>query len=467
MAKKKLSSSTSGPSLVSIDIHDMAFPNDYGVGKAAGYVLFVPGALPQDRIKAEIVKRGKHFGYARMVSLEQPSPLRIKPPCPHFGLCGGCTLQNIGYQHQLLMKERYLHETLKRVGDIDATKVDVLPICPSPLTYSYRSKIELSFGEEQGQAVLGLRQRLSPFEKYDGSVIPLHGCMNFSATLTRIIPVFTDYARSHRLACYNMLTRRGTLRRLIVREAKASGDIMVILEATTGRLPDTSGLWQAMIKTAPEIKSFFCAVNRRTGDSTRFEQILHVGGHVFIEEKVDPWIFRVHPESFFQPNPKSAETLYRQIPSMAPLSRDETMLGLYCGMGPIEISLSPFVKTVTGIDSLPQNIANAVENSLINNRSNCTFLTGAVERLHVTGSITRPDITVVDPPRGGLTPAACNLIATLKPRKLIYISCNPSTLARDLKLFIAKGYTIGKIAPFDFFPHTSHSETFVYLQDHL
>ncbi len=468
MTEKKLSNFPSGSSFYSIHIDDIAFPNDYGVGKVDGYVLFVPGALPGDRVKVEIVKRGERFGYGKIVSIEEPSPSRVTPLCPHFGPCGGCTLQNMAYDDQLLIKERYLRETLKRIGGTDTAQLDMLPITPSPLIHFYRSKLELAFGQEGGNVILGLRQRVSPFEKYGSKVVPLERCVIFSPLLEKIIPIFTDYAHAHHLVPYNPLTRQGSLRHLILREAKSSGDIMVILEATrAGALPDMIKIWQALTDTIPHIKSFFGAVNGAPSDVIRFEKVFPVGGRSFIEEEVASRVFRIYPQSFFQPNPKSAELLYRQIPVLASLRSEETVLGLYCGIGPIEISLSPFVKKVTGIDSLPQNITNAVENCRLNERLNCFFFTGAVEDLHHGGLVGRPDILVFDPPRGGLTKKALRVIMELRPPKLIYISCNPSTLARDLKLFLRSSYAVKKIAPFDFFPHTSHLETFVYLQNHL
>ena len=447
-----------------IEISDIAFPNDYGVGKIDRYVLFVPGAVPKDRIRVEVIGQGKRFGYGKIVSIEEPSPFRIEPPCPHFGLCGGCTLQNLAYENQLGIKENYLRQTLKRLAHIDTDRIDMFPITPSSETYFYRNKLELAFGEKDGQVILGLRERVSPLEQYRARVVPLRTCSVFSPLLEKIIPIFTEFANTNRLAPYNPITKQGFLRHLIVREAKSSGELMFILETKTGVLPDLEKCWQTLTQHIPQVISFYSATNNGPSDVIRYEQILHITGKPFIEEKIGSFTFHIYPQSFFQPNTKAAEALYQNIGELAELNKHETILGLYCGTGPIEISLSPFVKQVSGIDSLSENITNAIENCRINGITNCSFRAGKVEDLLKNKSFHGPDILILDPPRGGMSKDALKPILKLHPQKIVYISCNPSTLARDLKGFRENGYTIEKIAPFDFFPHTSHLETLVYLR---
>lgn len=449
-----------------VAISDIAFPNNYGVGKIDGYVLFVPGALPEDLIRVEIIRRGKKFGYGKIVNIEKPSPLRVEPSCPHFGICGGCTLQNLAYDNQLIIKENYLRQTLKRLGNINTKEIDIHPIVPSPRVSFYRTKLELAFGEKDGQIILGLRERVSPFEQYSSWVVPLQACEVFSPLIEKIILIFTNYALANNLTPYNPTTRKGFLRHLIIRETKSTGDLMFILETTTGTLPDPEKLWQTLNNDLPQAKSLYSAINNGLTDVIRHEKTFHINGSPFIEEKLGDFIFHIHPQSFFQSNAGAAKGLYERIPDLAALSRDETMLGLYCGTGAIEIFLSPFVKKVIGIDSLPQNITNAIENCRINGRTNCSFHARTVENLLHDRSIHKPDILILDPPRAGITSVALKVILELRPAKIVYISCNPSTLARDLKYFRENRYTINKIVPFDFFPHTSHLETLVYLHDH-
>lgn len=461
--KKSKTGRPSDGSCHSIYIDDIAFPNNYGVGKKDGYVLFVPGALPGDLVNVEIINRNKKFGYGRMVSIEENSPLRIDPPCPHFGLCGGCTLQNLAYDHQLTIKENYLRQTLKRLGHIDLNDIEVSPIAPSPDTSFYRGKIELAFGEVHGQITLGLRERVSPFERYWAGVVPLRECRAFSPLIKKIIPFFVDFADANHFVPYSPITKQGFLRHLIVRESKSTGELMCILETTTGVLPNMKQWWQMLNQRVPEVKSLYSTVNNGQTDVVRYEKTLLVAGKSYIEESIGPFTFHVYPQSFFQPNPKGAEKLYERIPDLAAFNKNQRMLGFYCGAGPIEIFLSPHVREVIGIDFLPENIANAVENCQINAVANCSFHAAAVENFLKIIPIQEPDILIIDPPRGGITNKAFRIILELTPAEIIYISCNPSTLARDLKLFCEKQYTIEKIAPFDFFPHASHLETVVCL----
>jgi 23S rRNA (uracil1939-C5)-methyltransferase len=242
--------------------------------------------------------------------------------------------------------------------------------------------------------------------------------------------------------------------------------MMFILETKTGILPHLEECWQMLAQHIPQAISFYSAINNGPADVIRYEQIFHIAGKPFIEEKIGSFTFHIYPQSFFQPNAKAAEALYQNIGELAGLNKHETILGLYCGTGPIEISLSPFVKQTSGIDSLSENITNAIENCRINGITNCSFHAGKVEDLLKNRSFHMPDILILDPPRGGMSKNALKVILKLHPPKIVYISCNPSTLARDLKHFQENRYTIEKIAPFDFFPHTSHLETLVYLQHH-
>ena len=340
------------------------------------------------------------------------------------------------------------------------------PITPSPETFCYRSKIELAFGEQNGQITLGLRERSSPFTRYTAPVVPLRECRAFSPLIKKIIPVFADFAQTNRFIPYNPITRKGFLRDLIVRESKSTGELLCILETTKGILPDMKQCWLTLIQEVPEVTSFYSAINIGQTDVVRYEKTFHIAGKSFIEEKLGAFTFRINPQSFFQPNTKAAEKLYEKIPDLIALDKNQTMLGLYCGAGPIEIFLSPYVREVTGIDSLPENITNAIENCRTNAVTNCSFHAMTVESLLENSSMQKPDILLIDPPRAGITREALTVILEFGPAKIVYISCNPSTLARDLKLFRENNYLIEKIAPFDFFPHTSHLETVVCLHRH-
>ena len=482
--------------MATVEITDVALPNNYGVAKEDGLVIFVPDAVPGDRVRVRIIKESKRFAYGEIVEMLIPSPFRVSPECPHFGPCGGCTFQNFTYEKQLEIKENYLLQTLKRIGGLNTECIKISPIIPSPDIFFYRNKLELSFGNQDGSITLGLRERVSPFKGYEGNVIPLKTCLISSHAVEKIIPLFAEFAKKHGLAAYNPLTGHGFLRHLILRESKTTGELMAILETKEGIIPDLippenplsppfpeqnrfgtgakglnppsppfikggnwGGLWQALTKFVPEIKSLYRIINNKPGDDFHPEKSYCIAGKPYIEETLNNIKFRVFPESFFQPNTKSAEILYRKIVELTRLEPYEKVLGLYCGAGPIEISLSQHAKEVIGIDSTHTNIINARENCRLNGIKNCLFYEGKIETVLNTVNLKDVDLLIVDPPRAGISKKGLEYIFKLHPQKIGYVSCNPSTLARDLKILQHNHYHIISIIPFDFFPHTSHLET--------
>ncbi|MCX5813632.1 MAG: 23S rRNA (uracil(1939)-C(5))-methyltransferase RlmD [Proteobacteria bacterium] len=446
---------------ITTEIIDIALPNNYGVAKTDGLVVFVPEAVIGDRVKVRILRKEKKVAYGEILEIVAPSPFRVMPRCPHFGPCGGCTFQSLAYEKQLDLKENYLLQTLKRIGGLDMKNIRIFPIFPSPDTYFYRNKLELAFGEREGIITMGLRERVSPFKNYKGNVVPIERCLITNPVTEKIIPFFTAFAQKHGLAAYNTFTGKGSLRHLILRESKTSGELMAVLETTEGIMPDLFPLWQSLVTLFPEAKSFYRIINNRPGDDFHTGKLNHIAGKTYIEETLNGFKFRVFPESFFQPNTRAAEILYRKIIELTGLKTDEKLLGLYCGAGPIEISLSGYTKEVIGIDSLHTNIINAKENCRLNNVKNCLFYAGKVEAILGKINLDKIDLLIVDPPRGGISKEGLKHIFRIDPKKIGYVSCNPSTLARDLKDILMHGYSITDIAPFDFFPHTPHIETFV------
>jgi len=447
-----------------VDIVDIALPNDYGVARRDGLVIFVPGAVIGDRVRIRISRPGKRFAYGEIIGIETPSPFRTKPACPNFGPCGGCTLQHLAYEKQIALKENYLLESLQRIGRIDITRVKRSPIVPSPDQYFYRSKLELAFGEKGGRIALGLRERVSPFRPFTGRVIPLAECRIFSPVAARLIPFFLDFAAAHRLRAFTPRTGKGFLKHLILREIKATGDVMATVETRPGKFPDPAGLIKRLADDVPVVKSLNHAVNDRTDDVIRFARVRHLYGEHSIDEQLGGLTLRVHPEAFSQPNTRGAALLYNKILESSYVTEDATVLGLYCGTGPIEIWLSKRARRVIGIDADPANIACARESCRLNNVTNCTFHQGRVEGTLPHQDLGKPDLLVVDPPRTGITPDGLNALLAINAPAITYVSCNPATLARDLRVLKDRKYSIDKIIPFDLFPHTGHLETLVFLK---
>jgi len=448
-------------------VEDVALPNDWGVARSGGRILFVPGAVPGDRLLLRAVKEESRFGYAETVRVLEPSPHRTEPACPHFGPCGGCMLQNLRYEKQLEIKERSLYETLRRIGGLAPGEEARSAIAPSPDLFRYRNKMEFSFGLEDGRPVLGLRERGSPLGPKRWRTTPLGRCEIFSPAAGALIPVFLEFAREGGHTVFDRRTGRGFLRNVVLREGKRSGQVMAVL-VTTGERELRDGVLQDLARRAmeahPPLRSVFWGVNNSRADVVQYERLVLAAGEPFLEEKLGGMIYRVYPETFFQPNPAAAEALYDRLAVETGLSSEKSVLGLYCGAGTLEIFLSRRAGRVTGVDSAAANIAAAEENRALNAAANCRFLEGTVESLLKEPPEEAPDVLVLDPPRSGLSDKALRRVLAIGAPRTAYVSCGPSTLARDLKSFLAGGYRLERIAPFDFFPHTAHLETLAVLR---
>ncbi len=448
-----------------VTVTDIAMPGGAGVAKIDNFVVFIPGAVPGDRVAVRMIKREKRFGHGELIAVEEASAYRVDPPCPHFDRCGGCTMQSIQYAKQLEIKGTYLRQCLKRIGRLDIPEGIFDPVTPSPDIFWYRSKIELSFGNDlSGRVTAGMREATSPTGFNGPSIVPVPECAIFSRALGTIIGTVEDYAHSEGLFPYDEQKKNGTLRHLILRESKASGRLMVIVETKGTAPPSISELYYVLKRKIPEVTSLYRIINSRPGSYIDYSRILHEGGDLYIEESLAGLKFRVYPASFFQPNPAGASLLYERINAIASGERFRNVLGLYCGMAPIELVLARSAQNVLGVDSSRENIENARENAILNGIDNCTFVAGKVEDILLDRGFKKPDLIVVDPPRSGISPKGIDIITKLRPASLIYVSCNPATLARDLGHLVSSGYSPERVAPFDLFPHTSHLETLVVLK---
>jgi 23S rRNA (uracil1939-C5)-methyltransferase len=447
---------------LTVTIEDIDFPESSGKAMAGGRKLLVPGAVTGETVRVQVVRRHGAARVAEVIRLESASSRRAEPRCPHFGTCGGCLFQNIDYGTQLELKERYLKRTLEKAGLADASRA-VRAITPSPDIYGYRNKMEFGFGERWGRLVLGLRERVTASRQTHRRTLSVERCPIFSPVVERIFPVVLDFVLEKGLAVFDVPSGRGHLRHLVLRQGKRTGELMVLL--VTAEFPDTDTAVLAGRLTAavPELKSFVHVTNSRPSDLVEFERTRLLSGVPFIEEKLAGLLFRIYPPSFFQTNTAGAELLYRRIREEAPLSAQSRVLGLYCGSGAIELALAGAVGKVTGVDSSPANIANAVENALINRVENIAFVPGTVESL-LSEPLREPaDVVIVDPPRVGLTGKALRRVLAVGVPALVYVSCNPVSLARDLPTLLEAGYRIRSLSPFDLFPHTPHLETLAVL----
>lgn len=442
-----------------VDIVDMAFPKNWAVGRKSGMVVFVPDGVYGDRVKVYITERKKNFAYGKISEVVRYSPYRIEPLCKHFGICGGCVLQNLIYDKQIELKSRYMLNTIKKIaGNTVFNDESSFSFFPSPDIFFYRNKMEFAFGNREGEVVLGLRQRTSPLSIYKKETVPLSECPIFSNVVKEIFPPFLEFVEDTGLGVYDLYTREGFFRHLLVREGKNTGEVMVALITKSGEIPDMTRLMELIPES---VKSLWWVENNRISDVVYFERKHNLYGSSFITEKMGNMKFKITPQAFFQPNTNAAELLYQKIKEEIENSGVKNILGLYCGSGVMEIFLSSAVKKVIGVDIEPVNISTAEENCKINNVKNCEFYQCAVEDLlkKYSQEIKNIDAVIVDPPRQGLSKKAMKNIISIGSRMVIYVSCSVSAFARDITGLIEAGYKMNRLYGFDFFPHTAHLET--------
>lgn len=453
----------------SVTITDVALPHDWGVGRIDRTVIFVPGAVLGDKVRVAVAKKERRHLFGRIVRVEERSPDRAAPECPHFGVCGGCSFQNLGYAKQLEVKESYLLRTLEKIGGVKLDGVEREPIVPSPTPYFYRNKMEYAYGGPAGKVRLGLRERASPLDLYKKSTAILEVCPIFSSSVNKLFPVFAGFASSTGLPAFDPLARDGYFRNLVLREAKASGDILAVLVTRSGERLDLDSLaaklqsetWGAGSRGL--VKSFWSVENDRVSDVVDYAGKKHIFGERAIEENLGGLRLKIYPESFFQPNPAGAAILYAGIVDEARRLGARRALGLYCGSGSIELSLARAVGEVVGIDSEPANILAAGENARLNGIANCRFIQGRVEAVLREAGFGGFDLLVIDPPRSGISGKGMKQILGLDISNLIYVSCNPGAFSRDIRLLVDRGYRLRKLGCFDFFPQTPHLESLAVL----
>ena len=444
--------------IVELEVLDLAFGGK-GVAKLNGLVVLISNAIPGDIVKAKILKRKRSFAEAEVFEIIRESEKRTSPRCSHFGFCGGCVLQNLKYEHQLEYKTKQVRDSLVHIGGF--TDVEVSPIIGSEKLYFYRNKMEFSFDKnEQGELILGLHPR----GRYD-QVFDLKECFLQSEPCNRIIAWIRGFFREKKLYTYDLKKHEGFLRYLTIREGKNTSEVMVNLVTNKGDFAYQEEFAKGLTERFPQITSVVRNINPRLATIAVGEEEVLLSGKNFITEKVGDFNFDLSANSFFQTNSYQVEKLYDVVRGFCDLKGSENVLDLYCGTGTISIFLSPQAKKVIGVESLAQSVEDAQRNASKNNVSNCEFLCGEAKKV-LSELITRGekfDIVVVDPPRAGLHPDVVSYLSDIKIDKLIYVSCNPATLARDLKLFCERDYKIDQVQPVDMFPHTPHIETVVKL----
>lgn len=443
------------------------------VARMEGFVIFLDRAVPGQRVKARIIKKKRNFAEARVIDVLSQSPDYRAPFCPHFGTCGGCHLQDMAYDVQLRWKRQHVLESLGHIAGV--SDAEVLPIVPSPLTSYYRNKMEFTFTNrrwllpeelEQGEFApesrfaLGLHVR-GLFDK----VFDLRTCFLESPEAVAILTEVREWAKRSGLPAYSVKTHDGFWRFLVIRHAKHTGQILAHLITTGAPKADRNidELSNRLRSEFPALTTFIHSVNDKKSQVAAgdFSRVLFGPG--WIEEMLGDLRFRISAHSFFQTNTLGAEKLYDAVARMAEFGGAEHVWDLYCGTGSIGIYIASQVKSVTGIEVVEEAISDAHENCRINGIDNCTFLAGDLkEVIRQAVDAGLPDVVIVDPPRAGMHPKVVKTLLEILPKRIIAVSCNPASLARDAALLL-DSYEIRGVEPFDLFPHTPHLECVVRL----
>jgi 23S rRNA (uracil1939-C5)-methyltransferase len=437
---------------ITIVIDDLAFGGE-GVGRAGGYVVFVRGGLPGDRLTVRMVEARARFGRAEIEAVEEPSAHRVAAPCAYFGGCGGCRLQHMAYDAQLAFKEKQVRDCLQRLGG--QADVEVRPILGAPEIFGYRNKMEFTVAGAAGEVRIGLHAA----ERYD-VVLDIQRCLLQSETMNALLAETRAQARERRLSVYDQASEEGLLRFVTLREGRRTGEAMVNVVAAAPDVETLAPVAEALRTRVPATASVILNVNGKKASVAvgTEEHVLHGRDH--ITERLGDVTFQVSANSFFQTNTRQAERLFDIVADAARLAGDEVLLDLYSGTGAISLLLARRCRHVYGIEVAAAAVADAVRNAAANGITNCTFLSGevryALPALLAEG--VRADVVVADPPRAGFHPKALKALGMLAPARIVYVSCNPATLARDVGDLGPHGYRLEWVQPVDMFPHTPHIE---------
>jgi len=433
-------------------IDSLAFGGN-GVARLDGYVVFVRRGLPGDRVRARVTKVKRSHAEALALEVLEPGPQRVEAPCPHFGACGGCRFQDLAYEAQLEAKQVQIVDSLRRLGGIAEPPVG--PIVPSSSIYGYRNKLEYSFTQTEAGPALGFHAA----GRWD-EVLAIEVCLLTTDTGNAIRDAVQGWAREEGLPAYDQADNTGYLRHLVVREGRNTGQALVQLVTAEGERFDRDYLIETL-RRIPEVRSIHWAVNDTPAEVTNLPSLL-LWGEEAIEEELLGLRFRVRPNAFLQTNTEMAETLYRLAIEAAGLTGEETVYDLYCGTGTMALAMAGHALSVWGVEISEESVACALENAELNGISNAAFFAGNVGQSleELRDRAGEPDVVVVDPPRAGLAGKALKRVGETGAPRLVYVSCNPTTLAGDLKVLIGEyGYTLRQVTPVDMFPHTPHVES--------
>ena len=423
-----------------------------GVGKYENFTVFVKGALVGETVRTQITLVKKTYAIGKLLEVLEAAKTRVQPKCPVYEQCGGCQLQHLSYEGQLDMKRQQVRDALARIGHLP--QVEVLPTMPCENPWNYRNKMQVPVAGAAGKAHIGC------FAEATHRVIDVENCLIQKQKNNEIVTVVREWMKKYKIAPYDEDKRTGIVRHIMGRVGVHTGEVMVCLITAQDNVPHIKDLSKMLKSALPGVKSVVQNVNKRHTNVILGNKTQLVYGKETIKDKIGSLKFNISAQSFFQVNSEQAERLYNKALEFAALQGDEIVVDVYCGTGTITQFLAKKARFAYGIEIVPSAIRDAKKNALDNHVQNTGFILGdaAVEMPKLVEEGVRPDVIVIDPPRAGCEERVLAAMAKVKPKRIVYVSCNPATLARDLAFMDKHGYKTKVVQPVDMFPHTAHVE---------
>lgn len=459
------------PLLSKLEIVDIAAEGK-SIGRYEGMIVFVPHVIPGDIVDVQIKNKRKKFMEGYVVNFHKYSDLRIKAFCEHFGVCGGCKWQHLPYSDQLKYKQKQVADSLERIGKIVLPEIN--PIIASDNTTHYRNKLEYTFSENRWLSNEEIKLESEVLNRFAlgfhipgrfDRVLDITNCYLQPSPSNEIRKAVKEYTEKHNLRYYDHVKQEGFLRNLIIRNT-STGEVMVVVSFFEEKKDEIEGLLNHLNNNFPGVTSFMYVINPKGNDTINDLEINLYKGRDHIIEDLDGLKFKIGPKSFFQTNSGQALKLYRITKDFAGLTGNENVYDLYTGTGTIALYLAGSCQHVTGIEYVPEAIEDAKENTVFNNINNADFFAGDIKAVLNEGFVNlqgHPDVMIIDPPRAGMHEDVVKQILTIQPPRIVYVSCNPATQARDIHILSEK-YTVKKVQPVDMFPHTHHVENVVLME---
>lgn len=435
-----------------------------GIGKIDGYPIFIKGALKGEKVSVKIIKTNKNYGYGKILEILEPSESRVTPSCALYKRCGGCNLQHMSYEKQLQFKKARVEDCLKKIGGFKNIRVEDTLGMEEP--HRYRNKVMLPVGKAEGKAVVGF------YAPRSHDIIDMDTCLIQHEEGDKVVEIIKYWMDTYDIKAYDESNTskeamKGRVRHVMVRKGYKTGEIMVVIVTSSKHLPHKEELVALLTKNIEGLKSIIQNINDKATNVVLGLKSITLWGSDTIKDYIGEFRFNISPLSFFQVNPFQTEVLYGKALEFAGLTGEEVVFDAYCGTGTISLFLSQKAKKVYGVEIVPEAIEDAKINAMENEVDNVEFLVGEAEKVipEMVEQNIYADVIVVDPPRKGCGRELLDSIGIMKPKTLVYVSCDPSTLARDMAILVGKGYEVEKVQPVDMFPFSSHVESVVLMKN--